>query len=46
MPSLGLVWESEDWLQNHAQHAANRGGNKPQAKDKEADVPNDEAMEE
>jgi peptidyl-prolyl isomerase E (cyclophilin E) len=43
---IDLVWESEDWLQTHAQHAANRGGNKAQAEDKEAAASNDDAMEE
>lgn len=40
------VWESEEWLQNHAQHAADRGGNRARTKDEATQGQNGDEMEE
>lgn len=41
------VWESEEWLQTHAQHAAGREGVKARMEEeKDRDEQNNDAMEE
>ncbi|KAF8530922.1 hypothetical protein JB92DRAFT_2854308 [Gautieria morchelliformis] len=40
------IWESEEWLQTHAQHAADRGGNRARTKDEATDAQNEDAREE
>ncbi|KAF8592733.1 RNA-binding domain-containing protein [Ramaria rubella] len=39
------IWESEEWLQNHAQHAASRGGSKGRPQEETNDAQAEEAME-
>jgi len=41
------IWESEDWLQSHAQHAADRGGERARTQEEaKEDEKADDAMDE